>query len=99
MAFGQCYSTSRVVQRFYPEVEIVEGKVWTGKGTEKHFWNALRSGGSLYHLDLTWQQFPSGSIVKEWWVRDRETLGDSQRTIDRIELLYSRVNQYISSVQ
>jgi hypothetical protein len=30
-ALGQCYPTSRVVQHYYPETEIIKGKVWTGK--------------------------------------------------------------------
>lgn len=29
-ALGQCYPTSRVVQHYYPETEIIKGKVLTG---------------------------------------------------------------------
>ena len=36
-ALGQCYPTSRVIQFFFPDVEITEGEVWTGKSLEKHF--------------------------------------------------------------
>jgi hypothetical protein len=94
---GQCYPTSRVVQFFFSDTEIVEGEIWTGKNTEKHFWNLLKSGDSQYHIDLTWQQFPHGSVVKSWKVRDRETLGDGQKTIDRVELLHKRVKDYLAS--
>lgn len=96
-ALGQCYPTSRVIQFFFPDTEIIEGEVWTGESTEKHFWNLLNVGDSQYHIDLTWQQFPSGSVVKSWKIRDRETLGDSQKTIDRVELLHKKVKDYLSN--
>jgi hypothetical protein len=91
-AFGQCYPTSRVVQLFYPEVEIVEGEVWTGESVEKHFWNLLVTDGVERHIDLTWQQFPDGSEVKNWRIRERESLGDGQDTVDRVSLLFERVS-------
>ena len=94
-ALGQCYPTSRVIQHFFPNTEIVEGQIWTGVQTEKHFWNLLKSkDGSVYHVDLTWQQFPPGSIVKSYKIRDRETLGDGPATIRRVGLLLERVNAY-----
>ena len=96
-AFGQCYPTSRVVQLFFPEVEIVEGEVWTGKSIEKHFWNLLLTDGVEHHIDLTWQQFPDGTEVKNWRVRERESLGDSQETVDRVTLLFERVNRHVCS--
>jgi hypothetical protein len=95
-ALGQCYPTSRVVQILFPETEIVEGQVQTNKGIEKHFWNVLVGDGATYHIDFTWQQFPSGSSVKSYKVRNRNTLGDSQGTIDRVELLLKRVEDYLS---
>ncbi len=95
-ALGQCYPTSRVIQLFFPEVEIVEGEVWTGRNIEKHFWNLLKTDGVESHIDLTWQQFPNGSIVRTWKVREREALGDSQETIGRVNLLFERVNDYIT---
>jgi hypothetical protein len=95
-AFGQCYPTSRIIQFFFPEVEIVEGEVWTGESIEKHFWNLLLTDGVERHIDLTWQQFPDGSEVRNWRVRERESLGDSQETIERVSLLFERVNRYIS---
>jgi len=95
-ALGNCYPTSRVVQHFFPQMEIIEGQVWTGKQMEKHFWNVLISDSGEYHLDLTWQQFPHGSVVKEYRVRDRNTLNDSESTIKRVDLLLDRVKEFIS---
>ncbi len=95
-ALGQCYPTSWVVQHFYPEVEIVEGEVWTGKSVEKHFWNVLHSQGNGYHIDFTWRQFPAGSAVRSFRIRDRETLGDGPATIKRRELLLARVMTYLA---
>src|SRR3990167_10171322 len=85
-ALGQCYPTSRVVQFYFPETEIVEGQVWTGKKMEKHFWNVIEINGEEYHIDFTWQQFPVGSLVRSYKVRNRDALGDSLKTIKRIEL-------------
>jgi len=95
-ALGQCYPTSRVVQHFFPAAEIAEGEVWTGKAIEKHFWNVLRSGGDDYHIDLTWQQFPPGSSVRSFKIRDRKTLGDGPATVKRCALLLDRVSSYLS---
>ena len=94
-ALGQCYPTSRVVQHFYPEVEIAEGEVWTGKSVEKHFWNVLVSENNEYHIDLTWQQFPAGSVIRSFKIRDRKTLGDRPATIERCNLLRDRVVRYL----
>lgn len=95
-ALGQCYPTSRVVQHFFPEMEIVKGKVWNGKETETHFWNGLMVNGTLYHIDLCWQQFPSGSSVSEFKILDRNALGDSAQTIKRCDLLRQRVTDYLN---
>lgn len=95
-ALGQCYPTSWLVQHFYPEVEIVEGEVWTGKGVETHFWNILLFQGNEYHIDFTWRQFPPGSVVRGFRIRDRETLGDGPATIKRRELLRDRVLSYLA---
>lgn len=96
-ALGQCYPTSRVVQHFLPETEIIEGEILTGSGiTEKHFWNLLTVHGKEIHIDLSWQQFPRGSIVKQWKIRDRNTLNDGPETIARVNLLLSRVKQYLA---
>jgi len=95
-AYGQCYPTSRVVQHLHPELRIVEGKVWTGAGLEDHFWNALVLDGTVLHVDLTWRQFPPGSSVREFRVRDRRTLGDSDATLARCALLLRRVVAHLA---
>lgn len=95
-ALGQCYPTSRVIQYYFPEAEIVEGEVVTEKGIEKHFWNIFGTSYPI-HIDLTWQQFPHGSRVKSWKVRDRYTLHDSQQTIERVETLLNRVRQHMAA--
>lgn len=95
-ALGQCYPSSRVVQFYYPETEIVEGEVWTGIKNEKHFWNILNNNGATYHIDFTWQQFPKGSVVKSFKVRDRATLGGSPETIKRVNQLLKRVEDFLS---
>src|ERR1700755_2576539 len=76
-ALGQCYPTSRVVQHYYPDTEIIKGKVWTGKTVDVHFWNGLRVGDNWYHIDLSWQQFSAGSIVQEFGIVERQGLNDS----------------------
>lgn len=96
-ALGQCYVTARVVQHYFPEAEIVEGEVNTGKGAEKHFWNVFHASENDVHIDLTWNQFPHGSRVETWKVRDRTTLNDSQVTIDRVERLLGRVEQNLET--
>ncbi|HEX8379149.1 MAG TPA: hypothetical protein VF619_01215 [Allosphingosinicella sp.] len=90
-AFGQCYPTSRVVQFFYPEMEIARGEVWTGSGAECHFWNVRGSGDGAEWIDLSWKQFPPGSAVRRFELLDRQSLGDSPPTLARCELLLRRV--------
>ena len=90
-AYGQCYPTARVVQHFFPDTEIAEGEVWTGERDEVHFWNVLDHVGTLFHIDLSWQQFPQGSSIRAYKIRDRSALGDSQETIERVEILLHRV--------
>ncbi|MYN28603.1 YunG family protein [Duganella levis] len=96
-ALGQCYPTSRIVQHYYPETEIIKGKVWTGKSLEVHFWNGLRIGDDWYHIDLSWQQFPAGSIVQEFAVIGRQELNDSEATRLRCALLLKRVDDYLQA--
>lgn len=98
-AHGQCYPTSWVVQHFYPAAEIIKGKVWTGEREEIHFWNALLVGDAWYHIDLSWQQFPAGSAVREFAVLNRRNKGDSAATVQRCALLLKRVEAYLSSPQ
>lgn len=95
-ALGNCYPTSRALQLLFPKLEIAEGRVWTGKREEKHFWNILSVDGIEYHVDFTWQQFPHGSSVKKYWIRDRETLGDREATKKRVEILLKRVLEQLN---
>ena len=95
-ALGNCYPTSRVVQHFFPEVEIAQGTVWTGEQQEKHFWNVLIGEGRHDHIDLTWQQFPHGSILRDYVIRARETLEDSDATKLRTQLLLERVMHHLN---
>ncbi len=94
-ALGQCYPTSRVIQYFFPETEIIKGVVWTGGQEEIHFWNGLTVKGKIFHIDLSWQQFPSGSSVRSFKILDRNDLGDGDDTIRRCDLLKSRVIAYL----
>jgi len=96
-ALGNCYPTSWVVQHFFPETEIIKGRVWNGTEEETHFWNGLMAGGTMYHIDLSWQQFPAGSSVRSHEVLDRNNLGDGEDTIRRCKLLLSRVTNYLES--
>ena len=96
-ALGQCYPTSRVVQHYYPETEIIKGKVWTGKTVDVHFWNGLRVGDDWYHVDLSWQQFPAGSIIQEFAIVERQELNDSEATMQRCALLLTRVDDYLKA--
>jgi hypothetical protein len=98
-ALGQCYPTSRVVQHYYPETEIVKGIVWTGETTEVHFWNALRVGEDWYHIDLSWQQFPSGSTIEGFVIIERQELNDSEATTQRCALLLKRVEAYLAAIR
>ena len=97
-ALGQCYPTCRVVQHYYPATEIIKGKVWTGESEEIHFWNGLRVGDEWYHIDLSWRQFPVGSVVREFVALDRHDLGDSEATIQRCALLLKRVEDYLDKL-
>lgn len=94
-ALGQCYPTSRVVQYYYPETEIIKGKVWTGETVDIHFWNGLRLGNDWYHIDLSWQQFPVGSTIQEFVFVERQELNDSEVTMQRCALLLKRVDDYL----
>ncbi len=96
-ALGQCYPTSRVVQHYFPRTEIIKGQVWSGKTSEVHFWNGLRIGEEWYHIDLTWQQFSSGSVIQEFTVMERLELNDSEGTMMRCALLLKRVEDYMKA--
>lgn len=95
-ALGQCYPTSRVVQHFFAETEVIKGTVWTGEAEEIHFWNALRMADVWHHIDLTWQQFPPGSGIRTFRSLDRTDFGDTQETVRRCRLLLFRVQRYLA---
>ncbi|MGW2090657.1 YunG family protein [Promicromonospora sukumoe] len=94
-ALGQCYPTSRVVQHFLPAAEIVKGVVRTRDRDEVHFWNEVPTDVGVIAVDLTWQQFPPGSVVTERRVLDRDRLGDSPPTVARCDLLLARVRAHL----
>ena len=96
-ALGQCYPTCRAVQHYYPETEIIKGKVWTGKAVDVHFWNGLRVGNDWYHIDLSWQQFPAGSTIEGFVIIGRRELNDSEATTQRCALLLKRVDDYLNA--
>lgn len=87
-ALGQCYSTSWVIQQYFPESEIVEGLVASDGREDVHFWNVFPGD---VHVDLTWHQFPLGTAVHRWRVRHRDCLGDGPQTVERCQLRLGRV--------
>lgn len=97
-ALGQCYPTAHVVQHFFPATEIIKGTVWNGKEIEIHFWNGIFVGETLYHIDLSWQQFPTHSSVRDFHILDRKSLNDSPSTIKRCQILLQRVKKYLSII-
>ncbi len=98
-AYGQCYPTSRIVQWFYPQYEIAKGEVWTGSGIEHHFWNVCGVGADAAWLDLSWSQFPPGSVVRHFTLLDRDKLGDSAGTVERCALLLRRVLSHLTRLR
>lgn len=94
-ALGQCYPTARVVQHFLPASEIVRGTVWTGTGLETHFWSELPIAEVTVAIDLTWQQFPPGSVVTARETLNRKKLGDGPSTVARCDLLLATVYAYL----
>ncbi|MBO9713173.1 hypothetical protein [Sphingomonas sp.] len=95
-AYGQCYPTSRVVQHYFPELDVARGEVATGSGTECHFWNVRVTGDAVEHIDLSWQQFPPGSRRLAFELLDREP-DDSPATTARCALLLARVRAVLPS--
>ena len=91
IAMGQCYPTSRVVQWFFPHLEIASGEVLTGSKVDAHFWNVDPAASPPKHIDLTWQQFAQGARVTRYTILDRRALNDSPPTVMRCELLLKRV--------
>lgn len=94
-ALGQCYPTARVVQHFLPASEIVRGTVRVGTRYETHFWSELPIAEGTVAIDLTWQQFPPGSVVTAREALDRNKLNDSPSTVARCDLLLAAVCTYL----
>jgi hypothetical protein len=94
-AYGQCYPTARVVQHFFPATEVVEGEVSTGDGEEAHFWNVVVREGTVFHIDLSWSQFPVGSSMRSYAIRDCSTFGDGPETVRRVETLLGKVTAWL----
>ncbi len=92
-ASGQCYPTARLVEWFFPEFRVVVGEVDTGAGGECHFWNVAPDGT---HVDLSWQQFPPGSVVTRFEPLDSAARPDSPATIERCALLRDRVLAHLA---
>ncbi len=97
-ALAQCYPTARVVQWFFPHLEIASGEVETGSAVDHHFWNVDQGRDPPVHVDLTWQQFGPGAKVRQFKILDRHALGDSPPTIDRCSLLLHRVLAHLASL-
>lgn len=94
-ARGQSYATAWVVQQFMPELQIVKGNVWNGFEQHVHFWNCLRIGYQLYHIDFTWRQFPPESSVQDFVVLHRDSLGVSEPTLKRCRRLLEKTTHYM----
>ena len=90
-ALGQCYATARVVQHFFPELDVARGEVCTGSTIETHYWNVRSADDGWEHLDLSWSQFPAGSTMTRFEVLDRSVYNDSAATVLRCKLLLNRV--------
>lgn len=93
-SFGQCLPTSFVINHFFPEIQMVCGKVLIDNKIEEHYWNALMMNDNFYHIDLTWQQFPIGSKVLEFEIFDFNSLAKNSSAYKRSHLLLNRVNKY-----
>jgi hypothetical protein len=79
------------------KMAILEGVVCNGENEDVHFWNAVEFDLGWYHIDLTWQQFPAGSRVREFFFLDRKNIVDSNLTKRRCALLLNRVEKYLSN--
>jgi len=94
-AAGQCYPTARVVQWFYPDLEVVHGEVRTGTALERHFWNAPMGSGGAERVDLSWEQFPPGATIARFDFLRTGASADSQGTHARCLLLLRRVTRHL----
>lgn len=95
-ALGQCYPTARVVQWFFPNLEIARGTVNTGLSLEAHFWNIDPTLKPAACVDLSWQQFPATATVERYEILQRDALVDSLATVARCERLLRRVLRHLA---
>ena len=96
-ALGQCYPTARVVQWFFPNLEIARGTVNTGLSLEAHFWNVDPTLWPAAYVDLSWQQFPPKATVEHFEILQREALVDSPGTVARCERLLRCVLRHLAN--
>jgi hypothetical protein len=86
-AWGQCAVTALIVQDYLGGI-LRRGEV----GPISHYWNLTPSGDEV---DLTWQQFPSGTEITNVTVRTREYVLSHVETARRYEKLARRVDQIL----
>jgi hypothetical protein len=48
-------------------------------------------------IELSWKQFPPGSVVQKYQILDRHSLGDSPATVERCDLLLRRVLAHLAN--
>ena len=67
---------------------VRSGRARTSRRTSGTSWPG---DGALVHVDLSWSQFPAGSSVRTYAMRDRATFGDGPETVRRVRTLLGRV--------
>lgn len=89
---GQCAVTTLVVNDFFGGSFMRAEVRLPGGVTTSHYWNLLSFG----QLDLTWTQFPKGTIILEAQEVDRERLlpPDNVWMQERYTTLKEKVNSY-----
>jgi hypothetical protein len=92
---GQCYPTSRVVEWFYPDYEVVRGEVLTQAGIEQHFWNVRVGSVDAQKIDLSWDQFPPASTIVRFEFLFSNAFADSAGTQGRCLLLLTRALRHL----
>ena len=80
---------------YYPATEIVKGIVGARGSDEVHFWNGLLVGDDWYHLDLSWQQFPAGSVITEFRSWTAIIWGQRRYRSTMRSLLLRRVQEHL----
>lgn len=89
-AWGQCAVTACVVYNYF-KCALIKGKVTMPDGsTTSHYWNNIDG----VDVDLTWRQFPVGSVVSERKTADFYDLMENEWTNQRFRRLLGRVKNY-----